>query len=1199
MRCPACDHENPDAARFCASCGSPLSAATRCPTCHAPITPGSRYCTSCGGPISAGAAADEERHSEGAAARAERRRVSVMFVDLENFTTLAEALDPEEVRTIQSRYFEVARSTVARYGGTIEKFIGDAVMAVWGAPTAHEDDADRAVAAALALVDGVRRLGGAAGNTLRARAAITTGEAAVTVGATGQGMVAGDLVNLAARLQAEAPIDGVLVDEATRDAVRDGATFEAVGPLTLRGRRSPISAFRIAGAAVAPRDRRHGTHSGPFVGRDRELRELVDLFNGVAREGRSRLVSVTGIAGIGKSRLAWELQQRLDALPGPVAWHAGRAPPYGDDVTFAAVAEMVRRRIRVDDATEPQLAMRHLAGALRELVRDPDERHWLEPRIAVLLGREAAAAYDREEMFAAWRRFFERVADKAPAVMVFEDLQWADPSLLDFIEHLGTWARDHPILIVTLARPELVDRRPGWGATQRSFTALHLDRLSDASMRELLLARSTELPDALVGRILEHAGGVPLYAVEVVRVLADQMASGAMLDRRAMPRPATAREPSVTEVPESLHSLIAARIDALPDAERRLLLAAAVLGRRFRPGALLAVVGGDPAATRERMESLVRRELLAVDDELASPGRGEVGFVQDLVREVAYRTLARSERRQLHLDAARYLGGLGDDGLSESLSGHLVEAHALAPDHPDATRIARRAIAALRLAARDAIRLHVPERALGHLERALRLTSAPDERARLLEEAGDAGRVAGRLELAEHHLRELVTIRTDTGRPEEVARARAQLASVLLIGQQTVTALAELETALRAIRNVAADASGVELASQLARAHMVTGDDAAGLEWAERALAGAQRLGLDVLTSDLLVTRGTARFRLGDEEAGMSDLQTAIELSQAAGSLNTELRARNNLAWLVVVDDPRATVETARLGFELANEMGVRDMAVQLADVACAAAIDTGDWDWALETAADLEQRGIPTAYRIDLASISAVIKALRGAPAASSADLDDELDLSNIDPQVLAGVTHSRAWLAFIDGSFEEARMLATEAVSSSVGAERARQAQLATRAALWAGDREGARAGLRMLDESRVRGRATNAARATLEAGLAALEEDPAATDRYRLAADAWRGLDLPLQLALCLLDARRLAGGEVDPKEGEALLRDLGADGLARLARAPAGSQVSPPAAASRSARSRPPTASTAHRSGAACHRPPAKDRPAPPG
>ena len=1191
MRCPACDHENAEVARYCAACGAHLTAT--CPHCNAPVGLGARFCISCGGPIEdAGAAIQSDVERDDATGPAERRRVSVLFVDLENFTALAESLDPEEVRTIQSRYFEVARAIVARYGGTIEKFIGDAVMAVWGAPTAHEDDAERAVRAAVALVDAVGRLGGSVGNSLKARAAVTSGEAAVTVGAVGQGMVAGVLVSMAARLQAEAPIGGVLVDQATREQAGDAAGFEPVGSLALKGRTAPLTAFRVTDRAGPVPGRRHGAHTGPFVGRDRELRELVELFNGVARDGRSRLVSVTGIAGIGKSRLAWELQERLDALPGPVAWHAGRAPAYGDDVTFAAVAEMVRRRIRIEDVTDPQLAMRQLADTLRELVRDPDERHWLEPRIAVLLGRETAAAYDREELFAAWRRFFERVSDRAPTVLLFEDLQWADPSLLDFIEHLATWSRDHPILIVALARPELTDRRPSWGAALHSFTALHLERLPDASMGELLRARSPDLPEALVRQILEHAGGVPLYAVEVVRILADQPAGAAAADRRADPRPTGARQPSTIEVPDSLHGLIAARIDALPGPERRLLLAAGVLGRRFRPGALIAVSGDDPPVTRERLDALMRRELLTVDDDLGSPGQGEVGFVQDLVREVAYHTLGRGERRDLHLAAARYLGSLDDENLAESLAGHLVEAHELAPDHPDASRIARRAVAALRLAARDAVTLHAPERALGHLERALRLASTPTERERLLEESADAARAAGRLELAEGHLRDLVTLHAESGRPEEVARARAHLASVLLIGQRNEPALTELETAVMAIRDIGSDASGIELASQLARARMVMGDDSAGLEWAERALAGAQRLGLDAIATDLLVTRGTARFRLGEEEAGLADLRAAISQSEEAGSLNTELRARNNLAWLVVADDPRATMETARQGFELATAMGVRDMAVQLADVACAAALDTGDWDWALETVADLEQRGISAAFRLDLTSISGVIHALRGKPEPMAITDALDVDVSSIDPQVLAAVTQSRAWIAFVSGALDDARAMARSAAAHSFGAERARQWQFAARASLWLGDRDGARAALEAMNAVGVTGRATDAARATIEAGLASLDGDPAAQNRFRAAAQSWRELALPLQLVLCLLDAQRLGGGAPsDPGESDELLRSLGADGLARL--------VSPRSAPVRPARSRRPTGSTASRSDAARRRRRATDPPAPPG
>jgi tetratricopeptide (TPR) repeat protein len=517
-------------------------------------------------------------------------------------------------------------------------------------------------------------------------------------------------------------------------------------------------------------------------------------------------------------------------------------------------------------------------------------------------------------------------------------------------------------------------------------------------------------------------------------------------------------------------------------------------------------------------------------------------------------------------------------------------------------RIARRAVAALRLAARDAIRLHVPERALGHLERALRLSPGPAERARLLGEAADAARAAGRLELAEGHLRELVALHAESGNPDDVARARAQLASVLLIGQQNEPALAELETALRAIGDIGSDAPGIELASQLARARMLVGDDRGGLEWAERALDGAQRLGLDATATDLLVTRGTARFRLGDEEAGMADLRRAIELAEAAGALNTELRARNNLAWLVVADDPRTTMETARAGFELANAMGVHDMAVQLADVACTAALDTGEWDWALETAADLEQRGISTVYRLDLASIGAVINALRGRPEplAPTDELVRVMDMATMDPQVLASIDHSRAWVAFVGGSFDEAGRLATQAASSSFGAERARQVELAARASLWAGDPDAARAAVRTLDDVRVTGRATDAARATLEAGLAAVVDDPTAQDRYRAAAHAWRELDLPLQLVLCLLDAQRLGGGAPsDPGECDELLRVLGADGLAALADGAGVATVNRRPAPPRPARSPRPTARTASRSDGGRRRRRATDPPAPPG
>ena len=815
MPCESCGFINDEAARFCGSCGSPLSAT--CANCQAPLTAGLRFCTACGEPVSSGGKIDAVAEPS----PAERRRISVLFVDLENFTSLAETLDPEEVRGVQSRYFEVARSIVASHGGTIEKFIGDAVMAVWGAPLAHEDDPERAVRAAMAIVDGVGRLGGAAsGANLAARAAVTTGEAAVTLGADGQGMVAGDLVNVAARLQGEAEPGGVLVDSATRELAPRAADYEAAGTITLKGRSASLVAHRAA-PRTAGIGREGGAHAGAFVGRERELRELVGLFDGVAADRLSRLVSITGIAGIGKSRLAWEFGEHIDAMSEVVAWHAGRAPAYGEGITFAAVAEMVRRRIRVSDDASPTIARRQLSAALDEIVRDEGERRWMEPRIATLLGGDAGPPFERDELFAAWRRFFERVADRSPVVLVFEDLQWAEPALLDFVEHLATWTREHPVLVIALARPELMDQRPAWGASAARFTAIHLERLPEAAMRELLLGRAPDLPPSLTRTLLERAGGVPLYAVEVARILADR-ATPAGDDAHV------AGAAEAVEVPDSLHGVIAARIDALSAPERRLLLSAAVLGRRFRPEALVAVAGGDPAAVREITDALIRRELFTIDEDLISPGVGQLTFVQDLVREVAYSTLARGARRSLHLAAARYLESRTEDDVAEALAAHLTEAHRLAPEHPDAVRIARRAVAALRRAARESLRLHLSERASAHLREALRLVDTDEQRSALLEEAAAAARAAAHLDVAEDDLRALVDLRAGSGDRAGAVRARAQLASVLLMAQRNEPALVELESAAAALGRLGDDPAGVEVTAQLARARTLVGDDRAG-----------------------------------------------------------------------------------------------------------------------------------------------------------------------------------------------------------------------------------------------------------------------------------------------------------------------------------------------------------------------------------
>ena len=1064
----------------------------------------------------------------------ERRLVSVLFVDLENFTALAESLDPEDVRSLQSRYFEVARSAVARYGGTLEKFIGDAVMAVWGAPAAHEDDGERAVRAALELVAAVAKLRGPVpGRRLTARAAVATGEAAVTIGIEGQGMVAGDLVNTAARLQSSAPSNGVLVDETTRRIVGDAVTFAAQGPATLRGKSRSVETWLATGLADLRGRGRAAGHSGTFVGRKAELEELIGLYQRAVADRRGRLISVLGIAGIGKSRLTWEFERHLDALPDPVALHLGRAPAYGEGITFAPLAEMVRRRAGIAEGTETEVAGRQLATTLAELVTDDTERQWIEPRLATLLDPGSPVAYERDELFAAWRRFFERVSEWAPALLVFEDLQWADPALLDFIEYLATWSRGHPIVIVTLARPELLDRRPTWGAGLRSFTAIHLERLGDETMADLLRGLAPGIPEPAVRHILDRAGGVPLYGVEVVRMLVDRGQLVPRDGRFELPGPIDR-----VQIPETLHALISARIDALPPAERGMLLSAAALGRRFHPNALAAISGVEPAAARERMAGLVRRELLAVDDELRSPGHGQLSFVQDAVREVAYRTLSRRERRVLHLAAADHLESLHEGDLVEAVAEHLVEAHRAAPDHHETPLVALRAVGALREAARRALALHAPARALTHLEQALELVADDDVRATLWEEAAVAARAVPRFDLAEELLRQLIAWRTEHGERAIAARARAQLASLMLATERHGSALEDLEAALEGIADLASDPDSVELSGQLARAHVLVGDNEQAIDWANRTLDVAGQLGSGAVAIDALITRGTAAMRLGDEAAGVADLQRAIAQAQEQGVISAELRARNNLAWLVVADDPHATMESARGGMELATQMGVGDMALQFAEVACAVAVDTGDWDWALATLGELHDQPQSPAHRIQFAASEATLRALRGETEAAAVlealkPIDPETD-----PQILAAIDLAAAWVAFVEHRFEDARQLAETSAARSLGAEQHAAFALAARASLWLRDADQAARQLAAIGTLRTRGRAVDAVRDTLQAGISALTHRPDdAEAAYRAAAAQLRALDLPLQLGLCLLE-RQIFLGSHDGSRGEAI-------------------------------------------------------------
>src|SRR5436305_2725880 len=423
MRCPACGTEHPTGRKFCSECGTRLAVA--CVSCGAALEEQDKFCGECGATVAGDLPAP-------GTPTAECRLVTVLFADLVEFTRFSEGRDAEDVREVLSSYFDRCSRLLGLYGGTVEKFIGDAVRAVWGAPTATEDDAERGVRAALDLVAVVSALGDEVGAPeLRARAGVLTGEAAVTLGAEGEGMVAGDLVNTASRIQSLAEPGTVLVGEATRRATEQAVAYEDAGSHELKGKVGLTPLWRALRVVSGARGSLKSPGlEAPFVGRHRELRQIKELFHACADENRAHLVSITGIAGIGKSRLAWEFYKYFDGIAQITYWHRGRCLSYGDGVTYWAIADMVRMRARIAEDEEPASALAKLAEVVEEHLPDPEERRFVEPRLRHLLALEEGR-FERDDLFAAWRLFFERLADVYPAVLVFEDMQWADAALLD------------------------------------------------------------------------------------------------------------------------------------------------------------------------------------------------------------------------------------------------------------------------------------------------------------------------------------------------------------------------------------------------------------------------------------------------------------------------------------------------------------------------------------------------------------------------------------------------------------------------------------------------------------------------------------------------------------------------------------------------------------------------------------------------
>jgi class 3 adenylate cyclase/tetratricopeptide (TPR) repeat protein len=953
VNCPACGTANEAGRKFCGECGTRLSAA--CPACGTANPPGTKFCGECGTALTDAASTPSSSVAAAAGASgpgviAERRLVSVLFADLVGSTTLAEDRDPEETRNLLNRYFDTASEVIGRYGGTVEKFIGDAVMAVWGVPIAHEDDAERAVRAALDLLDAVSGITDS-GQHLQMRAAVLTGEAAATVGATGQGLVAGDLVNTASRLQGMAPPGSVLVGEATRRATAEAIAYEEVGEQALKGKATPVPAWRaVQVLGMRGGARRRSSLEPPFVGRDEELRLVKDLFHATVRERKPRLVTVIGQAGIGKSRLGWEFEKYIDGVTQTAYWHAGRSPSYGEGISFWALAEMVRERAGIAETDDPRVASEKLAATADEWLTDAEERRWVEPRLAGLLGISDMPTGQREELFAAWRTFFERIADRDPVILVFKDLHWADTGLLEFIEHLLTWSKSHPIYVLAMTRPDLFERHPGWGSAVRNATTIALEPMPDDAMAALLRGLVPGLPDDAVAAIVARAEGVPLYAVETVRMLIDRGQLVSAGDRYSL------REAlSTLAVPETLQALVAARIDANEPEDRAVLADGAVLGQSFTPAALAGISGRPEEALASSIDRLVRRELLIRDEDPRSPERGQCRFVQAVVREVAYETLAKADRRAKHLAAARYFEGIGDDELAGVLAMHYVEALRATPPGPEADALAAQARIALRAAADRAAALHAWSVAAHHLSTALEITTDTAERASILFDYAQAGYHMLSPDAAERAL-EAASLAESAGDRGTANRARALAGQIYNHTMRGSEALALIEPAAASVGEDEPGAAPVF--AELARTYMLMDRFRESEIQSERALKAAGPIGDTYVVASVLATRGAALGGLERHDEAVALLRGAISLADGAGHIDQAVRARNNLLATTKEDWSIADqLPVINESIELARRFGLAGLLAMELQNRADAQFSAGEWatvDHDLEEMAEL-----------------------------------------------------------------------------------------------------------------------------------------------------------------------------------------------------------------------------------------------------
>jgi predicted ATPase/class 3 adenylate cyclase len=1117
--CRACGEENPERARFCLACGTPLETVL---------------------------------HAE------ERKVVSVLFVDLVGFTDRSDRADPEDVRATLRPYHARVKDEIDRLGGTVEKFVGDAVMAVFGAPVAHEDDAERAVRAALRVIEAIPELNAEhPGLELAVRVAVNTGEAVVSLTArpeAGEGIVTGDVVNTASRLQQSAPVGGVVVGEITYRATRDLVDYEELPPVSVKGKAEPIPIWRATGVRSRFSDAEEQPPRAPFVGRDDELALLEQTYARTLREHGVQLVTVTGEPGIGKTRLLSEFRDRLSERAEAVSWQQGRCLPYGEGITFWALGEIMKAQAGILESDSPEQASEKLSQVVAGLVDDASEREWFKARLAPLVGAqlvEAPGTAERAEAFTAWRRFLETLAERAPLVLVLEDLHWADEALLEFVEHLVDLSTGVPLLLVCAARPELYERHPGWGGGKRNSTTLSLSPLTDDETGRLIsvLLSQAVLPAETQAVLLERSGGNPLYAEEFVRMLTDR----GILTRRG--RVVEVAPDAEIPVPETVQAVIAARLDSLAAGRKALLHDAAVVGKVFWTGAL-AWMGRTPErAVEEGLYELVRKELVRPVRLSSVKDQPEYSFWHLLVRDVAYGQIPRAARAAKHRAAAQWIERIAEERVTdhaEILAHHygqaleLVRAAGSAAEARELEPATRRflVMAGDRAFALDAAK------AEDYYRQALQLLPpGQPERAAVLTKAAEAGFLTGRFAEAEQSYEEAIAELRAQGNALGVGGTMVSLALVHGFRGETERARTLLTEVVELLEREPPGPELTQAYAQIAREHMLSARHKECVEWAQKALRLAERRGLEAVAVMARQFRGVSRCQLGDL-GGLDDLRQALDESLELGLGQESVRAHINLGGNVWwIEGPSNGLEVHRAGIAFGERRGITGPVLWTKGETLWMLFDLGDWDEVIRLADELiewDRRQGGTYYGVMALSYKAQVLVRRGEIAKAAALSEEFLPRARkiADPQILAPalVIAAQVEQARDDDSAAVALIEEFDAVTKGLtvfrvdcGPDGARVCAQA--GALVVGERllEGIEAVMARQRNSLL------AARAVLAEAHGRMEE---AAALYGEAAAAWVNFGHALERGQALLGLGRclLALGETDANATLAAARDV---------------------------------------------------------